>query len=151
MEQYWEPFYRLEPPQLPQYVQPLLHAVRMVHTTSRYYNSTANVTALLVKVSNQIILKCRNYLNCYGTKTVWNQPKQSVLNKIKVGLHIYISRYKDLYNFTDMSGFVLEILPVLQAYAETHGPSGRKAVWLFRNVCFRQTGIVPEEAGRSKR
>ncbi|KAJ8919736.1 hypothetical protein NQ315_006264 [Exocentrus adspersus] len=94
MEKYWEPFYRLEPPQLPEYVQPLLHAVRMVFTTSRYYNSTANVTALLVKVSNQIIIKCRNYLNCNGAKTVWNQPKQFVMDKIKTCLDLYLKYYQ---------------------------------------------------------
>lgn len=101
MEQYWEPFYRLEPPQLPHYVQPLLHAVRMVHTTSRYYNSTANVTALLVKVSNQIIIKCRKYLNCNGTKTIWNQQKRLVLDKVKVRfyIHSYPTRYKQLFRF----------------------------------------------------
>lgn len=99
MEKYWEPFYRLEPPQLSQYVQPLLHAVRMVFTTSRYYNSTANVTALLVKVSNQIIIKCRNYLNCNGTKTVWNQPKKVVMEKVKVIILKSISVGNNLQGF----------------------------------------------------
>lgn len=84
MEKYWEPFYRLEPPDLAPHLPSLLYAIRMAFTTSRYYNNTANVTALLVKVSNQMIIKCRNYLNCNGTKTVWNQPKQQVLDKIKV-------------------------------------------------------------------
>lgn len=84
LEKYWEPLYRLEPPQFFPHLPPLLHAVRMVYTTSRYYNSTGNVTAILVKVSNQIIKKCRDYLDCDGTKTVWNQLKAVVLSKIKV-------------------------------------------------------------------
>ncbi|XP_076264177.1 dynein axonemal heavy chain 5-like [Rhynchophorus ferrugineus] len=84
MEKYWEPLYRLDPPQLVSHIPTLLHAVRLVFTTSRYYNSTANVTAILVKVSNQIIKKCRDYLDCDGTKTVWNQLKKVVLDKIKL-------------------------------------------------------------------
>ncbi|XP_019756852.1 dynein axonemal heavy chain 8 [Dendroctonus ponderosae] len=94
MEKYWEPFYRLEPPQLVTHIPPLLHAIRMVFTTSRYYNSTGNVTAILVKVSNQIIKKCRDYLDCEGTRTVWNQPKAVVLDKIKTCLDVYLKYYQ---------------------------------------------------------
>lgn len=86
MEKYFEPFYRLDPPDLPVHLPSLLLAIRMAFTTSRYYNNTSNISALLVKISNQIIMKCRNYLNCQSTKTVWNQPKKLVLDKIKVGL-----------------------------------------------------------------
>lgn len=84
MEKYFHPFYRLYPPDLPIHLPSLLHAIRMAFTTSRYYNNTSNISALLVKVSNQIIVKCRNYLNCESTKTIWNQPKKIVLEKIKV-------------------------------------------------------------------
>ncbi|KAJ8938536.1 hypothetical protein NQ318_016906 [Aromia moschata] len=94
MEKYWEPFYRLDPPQLYHHIPPLLHAIRMVFTTSRYYNSTANITAILVKISNQIIIRCRSYLNSNGTKTVWNQLKKVVLDKIKVCLDLYLKYYQ---------------------------------------------------------
>nr|CAI5817756.1 unnamed protein product [Callosobruchus analis] len=94
LEKYWEPFYRLDPPDLAKHLPPLLYAVRMVFTTSRYYNSTGNITALLVKVSNQMIKKCRDYLDCNGTKTIWNQPKQLVLEKIKVCLDLYLKYYQ---------------------------------------------------------
>ncbi|XP_060520516.1 dynein axonemal heavy chain 8 isoform X2 [Cylas formicarius] len=94
MEKYWQPLYRLEPPQLMQHVPPLLHGIRLAFTTSRYYNSTSNISALFVKVSNQIIKKCRDYLNCDGTKTVWNQPKCEVLDKIKACLDLYLKYYQ---------------------------------------------------------
>lgn len=84
MEKYFEPFYRLDPPDLPIHLPALLHTIRMAFTTSRYYNNTSNISALLVKVSNQIIIKCRKYLNCDSTKTIWNQPKKVVLQKIQV-------------------------------------------------------------------
>lgn len=84
LEKFCNPLYRCEATELLQHIPPLLHAIRMTYTTSRYYNNTANVTALLVKVSNQMINVCRAYLNCNGTKTVWNQKKTIVLEKIKV-------------------------------------------------------------------
>ncbi|CAG9764101.1 unnamed protein product [Ceutorhynchus assimilis] len=94
MEKYWEPLYRLEPPELMPHIPPVLQAIRMVFTTSRYYNSTGHVTAILVKVSNQIIKKCRDYLDCEGTKTVWNQPKAVILEKIKICLDVYLKYYQ---------------------------------------------------------
>lgn len=84
LEKYCEPLYKYDPTIIPDYIPSLLYAIRMVFTTSRYYNTTENVTAILVKVSNQMINVCRKYLNCNKTKTVWTQPKQVVLDKIKV-------------------------------------------------------------------
>ncbi|XP_044272703.1 dynein axonemal heavy chain 8 [Tribolium madens] len=94
LEKFCNPLYRCEATELLQHIPPLLHAIRMTYTTSRYYNNTANVTALLVKVSNQMINVCRSYLNCNGTKTVWNQKKKVVLEKIKVCLDIYLKYYQ---------------------------------------------------------
>ncbi|KAJ3662197.1 hypothetical protein Zmor_006553 [Zophobas morio] len=94
LEQFCHPLYRCEATELLQHIPPLLHAIRMTYTTSRYYNNTGNVTALLVKVSNQMINVCRAYLNCNGAKTVWNQKKQVVLDKIKVCLDMYLKYYQ---------------------------------------------------------
>ncbi|CAG9855812.1 unnamed protein product [Phyllotreta striolata] len=93
LEKYWEPFYRLEPPLLAPHVPPLLDTVRMVFTTSKVYN-IGNITAFLVKISNQMIKNCREYLNCNDTKTVWNQLKVVVLDKIKVCLDLYLKYYQ---------------------------------------------------------
>lgn len=94
LEKYLEPLYRCDPTIIPQHIPSLLYAIRMIFTTSRYYNNTASVTAILVKVSNQMIIACRNYLNCNGTKTVWQQPKKDVLAKIKVCLDLYLKYYQ---------------------------------------------------------
>uniref|UniRef100_A0A6P7GZS7 Dynein heavy chain 5, axonemal-like n=1 Tax=Diabrotica virgifera virgifera TaxID=50390 RepID=A0A6P7GZS7_DIAVI len=94
MEKFWEPLYRLDPPDLQQHIPPLLNAIRMVFTTSKFYNSTGNVTAILVKISNQLIKRCRIYLNCNETKTIWRQPKQIVLDKIKTCLDLYLRYYQ---------------------------------------------------------
>ncbi|KAK5645861.1 hypothetical protein RI129_004325 [Pyrocoelia pectoralis] len=83
LEKFCEPLYRCDPTKIPDHLPGLLNAVRMVCTTSRYYNNTASVTAMLVKVSNQMIIRCRSYINCNGTKTIWNQKKVAILHKIK--------------------------------------------------------------------
>ncbi|XP_017775151.1 PREDICTED: dynein heavy chain 8, axonemal [Nicrophorus vespilloides] len=94
LERYWEPLYRCDPSQIPDHLPALLYSIRMVFTTSRYYNNTASVTAILVKVSNQMISSCRKFLNCDGAKTVWNQPRNEVMDKFKVCLDLYLKYYQ---------------------------------------------------------
>ncbi|KAF5272454.1 hypothetical protein FQR65_LT04922 [Abscondita terminalis] len=94
LEKYCQPLYRVDPTQMPQHLPKLLEAVRMVCTTSRYYNNTSSITAIMVKVSNQMVIMCKNYLTCQGTETVWSQKKQVVLDKIKVCLDLYLKYYQ---------------------------------------------------------
>lgn len=94
LEKYWEPLYRVDPTRIPHYLPSLLYALRMIFTTSRYYNTTANVTAILVKISNQMIASCRKYMNCDGNQTVWSQLKEVMLQKATVCLDLYLKYYQ---------------------------------------------------------
>ncbi|XP_068084800.1 dynein axonemal heavy chain 8 [Anabrus simplex] len=89
LEKYCEPLYRCDPHAMGKFIPSLMYVIRMVYATSRYYNTTERVTALLVKVSNQMINACRAYLTENGTKTVWMQAKSAVINKIEVCLNLY--------------------------------------------------------------
>lgn len=89
MEKYCEPLYRCDPSVIPHHLPTLLQAIRLTFITSRYYNTTANVTAILVKISNQMINSCKSYISCENTKTVWGQPKKVILEKIKVKNYFY--------------------------------------------------------------
>ncbi|KAK9893078.1 hypothetical protein WA026_023570 [Henosepilachna vigintioctopunctata] len=93
-EPFCEPLYRCDPTQLPSHLPSLLYAVKMIFTTSRYFNKLSNVTAILTKISNQLVIVCRNYLNCNGKKTVWNQPKADILTKTKYCLDLYLKFYQ---------------------------------------------------------
>ncbi|XP_031342975.1 dynein heavy chain 8, axonemal-like [Photinus pyralis] len=94
LETYYEPLYRCDPTKIPAHLAGLLNAIRLIYTTSRYYNNTSSITAILVKISNQIIIMCRNYINCNGTKTIWVQKKTDVIDKIKVCLDLYLRYYQ---------------------------------------------------------
>lgn len=94
LEKYCEPLYRLDPSKISDHLGSLLYTIRMIFTTSRYYNNTASVTAILVKVTNQMIQSCRKYLNCDGTKTVWEQPRVEVLQKINVRRYILLNVFR---------------------------------------------------------
>lgn len=42
----------------------------MIHSVSRYYNTSERMTSLLLKVTNQMIRTCRSYLS-EGVARVW--------------------------------------------------------------------------------
>lgn len=75
---------RCDPLTMQQFIPGLLYTVRMVYATSRYYNTTKQISTLLVKVTNQILNMCMDYLTNSGKKTIWNQDKLNFIKKAKV-------------------------------------------------------------------
>ena len=61
----------------------LMNAIRMINTYSRYYNTSERMTALLVKVTNQMITACRAYITDSGDHKVWEQDREVVLKKLE--------------------------------------------------------------------
>jgi len=41
------------------------------------------MTTLFVKITNQMILNCRDYLKRDGKGSLWNQPRPQVLKKLR--------------------------------------------------------------------
>jgi dynein heavy chain len=62
LEKFIEPLYLETPDIIRETVPPMLNAIKMVHTIARYYNTTKRMQALFTKISNQMILKCRQYI-----------------------------------------------------------------------------------------
>ncbi len=50
----------------------LMNAIRMLNSHSRYYNTSDRMTALFVKVTNQMINACRAHLTDNGYHKVRN-------------------------------------------------------------------------------
>ncbi|CAB3256562.1 unnamed protein product [Arctia plantaginis] len=96
LEKYCEPLYRCDPQTMQQYIPGLLYTIRMVFATSRYYNTTKQISTLLVKVTNQILNMCMDYLTNHGKKTIWNQDKLNFIRKAKLCLSLY-NFYRECY------------------------------------------------------
>jgi dynein heavy chain, axonemal len=84
IQTFWEPLYRLTPPEIGENLPILLNAIRNVYQLSRFYNTSERVAGLLAKVANQIILNCQNYLTDGGRKSIWRQEREQILDKIYV-------------------------------------------------------------------
>ncbi|XP_034837309.1 dynein axonemal heavy chain 8 [Maniola hyperantus] len=101
LEKYCEPLYRCDPLTMQQFIPGLLYTVRMIFATSRYYNTTKQISTLLVKVTNQILNMCMDYMTNGGKKTIWNQDKHNFIKKAKLCLNLY-NFYRECYNETQL-------------------------------------------------
>ena len=60
----------------------LMNAIRMINSYSRYYNTSERMTALFVKVTNQMITACRAHITDSGYHKVWDQEIHVVVKKM---------------------------------------------------------------------
>lgn len=79
--------FRCDPSTTQQYIPGLLYTIRMIFATSRYYNTTKQISTLIVKVTNQILNMCMEFLTNGGKKNIWNQDKLKFIYKAKVCEH----------------------------------------------------------------
>ncbi|KAF8766676.1 Dynein heavy chain 5 like protein [Argiope bruennichi] len=82
LERYCQPLYSCNPEVIAKNLPGLIRTLFTINTVSHYYNSTERMTAVLTKITNQMINSCKRYLSCDGTKTVWEQSEEIVKKKI---------------------------------------------------------------------
>merc|ERR1739838_596543 len=61
----------------------LFNTVRMIHSISKYYNTSEKLSALLIKITNQMIRACQTYISTSGQETIWQQDRKEVRIKIQ--------------------------------------------------------------------
>ncbi|XP_061572400.1 dynein axonemal heavy chain 5 [Cololabis saira] len=88
MEKFCDPLYNSDPVSMVAAIPGLINAIRMILTISRYYNSSEKITSLFVKVTNQMITACKAYITNNGSDTIWDQPQQVVIDKLKASIRL---------------------------------------------------------------
>lgn len=66
----------------------LINAIRMINSYSRHYNTPERMTALFVKVTNQMITACRSYITNNGYNKVWEQEAADVIQKLRACIQL---------------------------------------------------------------
>lgn len=66
----------------------LMNAIRMINSYSRYYNTSERMTALFVKVTNQMITACRAHITDSGYSKLWDLERNVVLQRLSDCLHL---------------------------------------------------------------
>uniref|UniRef100_A0A8C2XN80 Dynein axonemal heavy chain 5 n=1 Tax=Cyclopterus lumpus TaxID=8103 RepID=A0A8C2XN80_CYCLU len=98
LEKFCDPLYNSDPVLMVDAIPGLINAIRMIHSISRYYNTSEKITSLFVKVTNQMITACKAHITNNGSNSIWDQPQQVVADKIKNGGKAFLFTQQSRYH-----------------------------------------------------
>jgi dynein heavy chain, axonemal len=83
LEKFCDPLYSSDPVSMVPEIPGLINSVRMIHSLSRFYNTSERISSIFLKITNQMINTCKSYISVNGTQTVWSQPQTKLIKKIQ--------------------------------------------------------------------
>ncbi|KAM4028219.1 dynein axonemal heavy chain 5-like [Anomaloglossus baeobatrachus] len=82
LDRFFGPLGKASPATMVEHIPSLMNSIRMIYSTSQYYNTSEHMTSLFLKVTNQIVTTCKNYLN-QGVVKIWDIEREELLKRIR--------------------------------------------------------------------
>ncbi|XP_064553878.1 dynein axonemal heavy chain 5 isoform X1 [Drosophila montana] len=96
METCCHSLYLDDPVSMKESILALLQTVRLIYSVSQFYNTSERTSALMVKITNQMIETCKSYITCRCKETIWSQDRSLIRTKLSNCIklnHIYHETY----------------------------------------------------------
>jgi dynein heavy chain len=82
LERFCDPLYRSDPLGMIPSIPGLINAIKMIYSISRYYNTSERMTSLFVKITNQMITSCKEFVYRDGGSKIWDLDRQILVQKL---------------------------------------------------------------------
>ncbi|XP_044223058.1 dynein axonemal heavy chain 8-like [Thunnus albacares] len=89
LEKVCQPLYNSDPVTMMKSVQNVINAIQMIYSVSQYYNTSEKISALFIKVTNQMVTACRSYITDNGTCLIWDQDAEDIISKMQDCICLY--------------------------------------------------------------
>lgn len=97
LERFMEPLYSGQPLAILDCLPAMLNAIKMIHTISRYYNTTPRMTKLFMKITNQMVCTCKTAINGNDAcERIWRQDPSKLLSTLELCLRLN-EQYQEQY------------------------------------------------------
>uniref|UniRef100_A0A4W6EG55 Dynein axonemal heavy chain 8 n=1 Tax=Lates calcarifer TaxID=8187 RepID=A0A4W6EG55_LATCA len=83
------PLYNSDPVTMIKSVQNIISAIQMIYSVSLYYNTNEKISALFIKVTNQMVTACRSYITDNGMSLIWDQDAEDIIKKMQDCICLY--------------------------------------------------------------
>ncbi|XP_035209771.1 dynein heavy chain 8, axonemal-like isoform X2 [Stegodyphus dumicola] len=89
LEKICEKFYKNDLDEIQKSIPLLILEVQMINSFSRYYHTPEHITSFFTKVTNQIVIICKNYITDSGKLVLWNMPRQDAEIRMKKCIKLF--------------------------------------------------------------
>lgn len=107
LEKFYEPLYKNNPSIMLDCLPGLVNAIRMINSHSRSYNTPRRITSLFVKITNQMVTSCREYITENGHTSFWELAIPTAESRIQECVKLN-EEYQKVFHLTKKK---LEDLP----------------------------------------